>query len=55
VRLGELQAITLHRLLGSKPDSASRFRHNRGNRFPHDVIVVDPTSMVSLTMMARLL
>jgi exodeoxyribonuclease V alpha subunit len=54
-RLGDLQAMTLHRLLGSKPDSASRFRHNRGNRLPHDVIVVDETSMVSLTMMARLL
>jgi exodeoxyribonuclease V alpha subunit len=54
-RLGELQAMTLHRLLGSRPDSASRFRHNRGNRLPHEVIVVDETSMVSLTMMARLL
>jgi exodeoxyribonuclease V alpha subunit len=54
-RLGELQAMTLHRLLGSRPDSASRFRHDRGNRLPHDVIVVDETSMVSLTMMARLL
>ncbi len=55
VRLGELHATTLHRLLGSRPDSSSRFRHNRGNRLPHDVIVVDETSMVSLTMMARLL
>jgi exodeoxyribonuclease V alpha subunit len=54
-RLGELQAMTLHRLLGSRPDSASRFRHNRVNRLPHNVIVVDETSMVSLTMMARLL
>jgi exodeoxyribonuclease V alpha subunit len=54
-RLGQLQAMTLHRLLGSRPDSSSRFRHNRGNRLPHDVIVVDETSMVSLTMMARLL
>ena len=54
-RLGELQAMTLHRLLGSRPDTSSRFRHNRGNRLPHDVIVVDETSMVSLTMMARLL
>ena len=53
--LGELQAMTLHRLLGSRPDSSSRFRHDRGNRLPHDVIVVDETSMVSLTMMARLL
>ncbi|BBX48059.1 exodeoxyribonuclease V subunit alpha [Mycobacterium cookii] len=54
-RLGQLQAMTLHRLLGSKPDTASRFRHDRANRLPHDVIVVDETSMVSLTMMARLL
>jgi exodeoxyribonuclease V alpha subunit len=53
--LGELHAMTLHRLLGSRPDTSSRFRHNRGNRLPHDVIVVDETSMVSLTMMARLL
>jgi exodeoxyribonuclease V alpha subunit len=54
-RLGDLQAVTLHRLLGSKPDTSTRFRHHRGNRLPHDVIVVDETSMVSLTMMARLL
>ncbi|MDT5365341.1 MAG: exodeoxyribonuclease alpha subunit [Mycobacterium sp.] len=54
-RISGLRATTLHRLLGSRPDSSSRFRHNRGNRLPHDVIVVDETSMVSLTMMARLL
>jgi exodeoxyribonuclease V alpha subunit len=54
-RLTGLQATTLHRLLGSRPDTSVRFRHNRGNRLPHDVIVVDETSMVSLTMMARLL
>ena len=53
--LAELHATTLHRLLGSRPDTSARFRHNRGNRLPHDVIVVDETSMVSLTMMARLL
>ncbi|MGV0721001.1 exodeoxyribonuclease V subunit alpha [Mycolicibacterium elephantis] len=50
-----LQATTLHRLLGSRPDTSARFRHNRANRLPHDVIVVDETSMVSLTLMARLL
>jgi exodeoxyribonuclease V alpha subunit len=54
-RLAGLQATTLHRLLGSRPDTSARFRHHRGNRLPHDVIVVDETSMVSLTMMARLL
>jgi exodeoxyribonuclease V alpha subunit len=54
-RLGELRATTLHRLLGPRPDSSSRFRHDRANRLPHDVIAVDETSMVSLTLMARLL
>jgi exodeoxyribonuclease V alpha subunit len=54
-RLAGLQAVTLHRLLGTRPDSSVRFRHHRGNRLPYDVIVVDETSMVSLTMMARLL
>lgn len=53
--LSGLHSTTLHRLLGSKPDTSARFRHNRANRLPHDVIVVDETSMVSMTMMARLL
>ena len=54
-RLAGLQAMTLHRLLGSRMGTSSRFRHHRDNRLPHDVVVVDETSMVSLTMMARLL
>jgi exodeoxyribonuclease V alpha subunit len=54
-RLAGLQASTLHRLLGWRPDSRVRFRHDRTNRLPYDVVVVDETSMVSLTMMARLL
>lgn len=49
-----LRAQTLHRLLGWRPDSRSRFRHGRGNRLPHDVVIVDETSMVSLSMMASL-
>lgn len=53
-RLTGLSGTTLHRLLGPRPDTSVRFKHNRGNRLPHDVIVVDETSMVSLTMMARL-
>jgi exodeoxyribonuclease V alpha subunit len=54
-RLDDFHARTLHMLLGRRPDSSSRFRHDRDNRLPHDIIVVDETSMVSLTMMARLL
>ncbi|MFC5060885.1 exodeoxyribonuclease V subunit alpha [Actinomycetospora atypica] len=52
---GEPQASTIHRLLGYRPDNPSRFRHDRHRRLPHDVVVVDETSMVSLTLMARLL
>lgn len=54
-RLDGIQASTLHRLLGRDPGNSTRFRHHRGNRLPQDVVVVDETSMVSLTMMARLL
>ena len=52
--LGELHASTLHRLLGRRSDSQTRFRHDHNNRLPYDVVVVDETSMVSLTLMARL-
>ncbi|MET1007524.1 MAG: exodeoxyribonuclease V subunit alpha [Propionibacteriaceae bacterium] len=54
-RLGDLSAQTLHRLLGWLPGNRARFRHNAHNHLPFDVIVVDEMSMVSLTMMARLL
>ncbi len=49
-----LRASTLHRLLGWRPRTHSRFAHDRGNRLPHDVVIVDETSMVSLSLMARL-
>src|SRR3954453_22331758 len=51
----DLAASTLHRLLGGRPDSRSRCRHDAGNHLPYDVVVVDESSMVPLTMMARLL
>jgi len=54
VQLSDLRASTLHRLLGWRPGSHSRFAHHRGNRLPHDVVIVDETSMVSLSLMARL-
>ena len=54
-RIRALEARTLHRLLGWRPDSATRFRHDRANPLPYDVVVVDETSMVSLTLAARLL
>ncbi|MFQ6392768.1 exodeoxyribonuclease V subunit alpha [Nocardia sp. KC 131] len=53
--LPELTAATLHRLLGWQRGRTTRFRYHEFNRLPYDVIVVDETSMVSLTMMSRLL
>ena len=53
-RVGVLTASTLHRLLGSRREERTRFWHNRDNRLPYDVVVVDEASMVSLTLMSRL-
>ena len=46
-------ASTLHRLLGSKPDSVY-FRHDRDNPLVVDVVVVDEASMIDLALMAKL-
>ena len=54
-RLLELRGMTLHRLLGRAGGNRTRFRHNATNPLRHDVVVVDETSMVALSMMARLL
>ena len=53
-RLLALSAVTLHRLLGWRPGNRSRFRHDSSNRLPFDVVIVDETSMVSTSMMAKL-
>jgi exodeoxyribonuclease V alpha subunit len=53
-RIQSVGASTLHRLLGRRPDSASRFRYDRHNHLPHDVLIVDETSMIPLSLMARL-
>ena len=48
------EAQTLHRLLGSRPDSR-HFRHNAQHPLALDVLVVDEASMVDLEMMAAVL
>ncbi|QJD60206.1 exodeoxyribonuclease V subunit alpha [Pseudomonas sp. gcc21] len=48
------QVTTVHRLLGSRPDTR-HFRHHAGNPLPLDVLVVDEASMIDLEMMANLL
>ena len=47
------EARTLHRLLGTIPDSP-RFRHDAQSPLPLDVIVVDEASMVDLSLMCKL-
>ncbi len=46
-------ATTVHRLLGSR--GGTRVTHDRDHPLPHDLVVVDETSMVSLPLLARLL
>jgi exodeoxyribonuclease V alpha subunit len=53
-RLLGIRGSTVHRLLGSRPGRSSSFRHDRFHRLPHDVVVVDEASMLSLALMARL-
>jgi exodeoxyribonuclease V alpha subunit len=47
------EAKTLHRLLGL--NYGRKPRHDRSNPLPHDLVIVDETSMVSLPILARLL
>jgi len=44
---------TVHSLLGWRP--GTRFRHDADHPLPHDMVIVDETSMVSLPLMAKLL
>jgi len=53
-RIGQ-GASTIHRLLGTQWRNRGRFKHNRQNFLPYDVVVIDEVSMVSLGLMARLL
>lgn len=48
-----LEAITVHRLLGR--GTGAGFRHGPANPLPHDILIVDEVSMVSLSLMAHLL
>jgi exodeoxyribonuclease V alpha subunit len=52
--LMRISSMTIHRLLGTRPDRPGRFRHHAGHRLPHEVVVVDEVSMVALSLMTRL-
>ena len=53
-RLDSLQTGTIHRLLGWAW-GRGRFAHHERNRLPHDIVIVDEMSMVSLPLAARLM
>ncbi len=48
------EVTTLHRLLGTRPDSR-HFRHHQHNPLHADLVVVDEASMIDMDMMASLL
>jgi exodeoxyribonuclease V alpha subunit len=50
----ELEAVTIHRLLGSNP-SKPRFRYNEDNPLPSQIVIIDEASMVDITMMTKLM
>ena len=54
-RLVDVEPTTVHRLLGPRPDTWTRFRHHAGRPLDVDVVVADETSMLSLSLLARLL
>ena len=50
--LSKLEAVTIHRLLGTR---GAGFWHGPQNPLPHDIVIIDEVSMVSLSLMAHLL
>ncbi len=55
MQLAGVVPSTIHRLLGSTHHLRTRFAHDGSRPLPHDLIIVDETSMVDLQLMARLL
>jgi len=55
-RVQESPSITIHRLLGYSPVRRSgRFQYDRENPLPYDLVIIDEASMLSLSMMHRLI
>lgn len=53
--LEQLEPTTIHRLLGARGGTSTRFRHDSTKPLSFDLLVIDEMSMVSLPLMARLL
>ena len=50
----KLEPSTIHRLLGGRPNQIY-FRHNKDNTLPHDLIIVDESSMIDVALFAKLM
>ncbi len=53
-RMGSLETSTIHRLLG-RGWGRGRFFHHERNPLPHDMVIVDELSMVSLPLAVKLI
>lgn len=47
--------VTVHKLLGNRPQGTTRYRFNAGNPLAYDLVVVDEASMLSSSLMFHLL
>ena len=52
---GKLEAVTLHKLLGSKPGVIENFTYDAKNKLSGDVFIIDEASMVPLLMFKKFL
>jgi exodeoxyribonuclease V alpha subunit len=52
--IADLEAVTIHRLLGALPGGAPDFKYNASNPLPYDVVIIDEASMIDLSLMAKL-
>lgn len=52
---GKLEAVTLHKLLESKPGVIENFTYDAKNKLSGDVFIIDEASMVSLLMFKKFL
>lgn len=50
----QLTALTLHKLLGAKPNR-NEFKYHAQQKLPYDVVLIDEASMIDLSMMAHLI
>jgi exodeoxyribonuclease V alpha subunit len=51
--VNKIETFTIHRLLGTNLNSPF-FKHNKNNKLPYKVIIVDESSMIGMSLFAKL-